>query len=192
MRKYLLYVAVLSVFTGCVGTKQITYNKNFIDYNLNTKTKKIENKNIVINDKSQQMIVKKLNNLSISAVTYNLNASQVNRQVSQEFFKQYFTNVGSNLENPFLTINTELSDYTIFNTLVPDNQKVTLQLKVQVLYKGEEILSKTYDRTVKDFIIIGWDLTPTSNTFEKLHKGLLNIYETDFKKDLIEVLKTKI
>ena len=138
------------------------------------------------------MIVKKLNNLSISAVTYNLNASQINTQVAQEFFKQYFTNVGSNLENPFLTINTQLSDYTIFNTPVPDNQKVTLQLKVQVIYKGEEILSKTYDRTVKDFIIIGWDLTPTSNTFEKLHKGLLNIYETDFKKDLIEVLKNKI
>ena len=191
MWKYFIYTCLLVLFTGC-GTKEISYNKTFIDYNLNSKTKKIDNKNIVINDKSKSMIVKKLNNLSYSAVTYNLNASQVNQNVSQEFFKQYFKNVGTNLDNPFLVVNTELADYTIFNTPVPDNQKVTLQLKVEVLYKDNVILTKTYNREVKDFIIIGWDLTPTSNTFEKLHKGLLNIYETEFKKDLIEALKNKI
>ena len=191
MWKYFIYTSLLIFFTGC-GTKEISYNKTFIDYNLNSKTKKIDNKNIVINDKSKSMIVKKLNNLSYSAVTYNLNASQVNQNVSQEFFKQYFKNVGTNLDNPFLVVNTELADYTIFNTPVPDNQKVTLQLKVEVLYKGNVILVKTYNREVKDFIIIGWDLTPTSNTFEKLHKGLLNIYETEFKKDLIEALKNKM
>lgn len=191
MWKYFIYTSLLVFLTGC-GTKEISYNKTFIDYNLNSKTKKIDNKNIVINDKSKSMIVKKLNNLSYSAVTYNLNASQVNQNVSQEFFKQYFKNVGTNLDNPFLVINTELADYTIFNTPVPDNQKVTLQLKVEVLYKNNIILSKTYNSEVKDFIIVGWDLTPTSNTFEKLHKGLLNIYETEFKKDLIEALKNKI
>ena len=191
MWKYFIYTCLLVLFTGC-GTKEISYNKTFIDYNLNSKTKKIDNKNIVINDKSKSMIVKKLNNLSYSAVTYNLNASQVNQNVSQEFFKQYFKNVGTNLDNPFLVINTELADYTIFNTPVPDNQKVTLQLKVEVLYKNNVILAKTYNSEVKDFIIVGWDLTPTSNTFEKLHKGLLNIYETEFKKDLIEALKNKI
>ena len=191
MWKYFIYTCLLVLFTGC-GTKEISYNKTFIDYNLNSKTKKIDNKNIVINDKSKSMIVKKLNNLSYSAVTYNLNTSQVNQNVSQEFFKQYFKNVGTNLDNPFLVVNTELADYTIFNTPVPDNQKVTLQLKVEVLYKGNVILVKTYNREVKDFIIIGWDLTPTSNTFEKLHKGLLNIYETEFKKDLIEALKNKM
>ena len=191
MWKYFIYTCLLVLFTGC-GTKEISYNKTFIDYNLNSKTKKIDNKNIVINDKSKSMIIKKLNNLSYSAVTYNLNASQVNQNVSQEFFKQYFKNVGTNLDNPFLVVNTELADYTIFNTPVPDNQKVTLQLKVEVLYKDNVILTKTYNREVKDFIIIGWDLTPTSNTFEKLHKGLLNIYETEFKKDLIEALKNKM
>ncbi|MCT7583734.1 hypothetical protein N5U55_06405 [Aliarcobacter butzleri] len=191
MWKYFIYTCLLVLFTGC-GTKEISYNKTFIDYNLNSKTKKIDNKNIVINDKSKSMIVKKLNNLSYSAVTYNLNASQVNQNVSQEFFKQYFKNVGTNLDNPFLVVNTELVDYTIFNTPVPDNQKVTLQLKVEVLYKNNVILAKTYNSEVKDFIIIGWDLTPTSNTFEKLHKGLLNIYETEFKKDLIEALKNKM
>lgn len=191
MWKYFIYTCLLVLFTGC-GTKEISYNKTFIDYNLNSKTKKIDNKNIVINDKSKSMIVKKLNNLSYSAVTYNLNASQVNQNVSQEFFKQYFKNVGTNLDNPFLVVNTELADYTIFNTPVPDNQKVTLQLKVEVLYKNNVILAKTYNSEVKDFIIIGWDLTPTSNTFEKLHKGLLNIYETEFKKDLIEALKNKM
>lgn len=191
MWKYFIYTCLLVLFTGC-GTKEISYNKTFIDYNLNSKTKKIDNKNIVINDKSKSMIVKKLNNLSYSAVTYNLNASQVNQNVSQEFFKQYFKNVGTNLDNPFLVVNTELADYTIFNTPVPDNQKVTLQLKVEVLYKNNVILAKTYNSEVKDFIIVGWDLTPTSNTFEKLHKGLLNIYETEFKKDLIEALKNKI
>lgn len=191
MWKYFIYTCLLVLFSGC-GTKEISYNKTFIDYNLNSKTKKIDNKNIVINDKSKSMIVKKLNNLSYSAVTYNLNASQVNQNVSQEFFKQYFKNVGTNLDNPFLVVNTELVDYTIFNTPVPDNQKVTLQLKVEVLYKNNVILAKTYNSEVKDFIIIGWDLTPTSNTFEKLHKGLLNIYETEFKKDLIEALKNKM
>ena len=191
MWKYFIYTCLLVLFTGC-GTKEISYNKTFIDYNLNSKTKKIDNKNIVINDKSKSMIVKKLNNLSYSAVTYNLNASQVNQNVSQEFFKQYFKNVGTNLDNPFLVVNTELVDYTIFNTPVPDNQKVTLQLKVEVLYKNNVILAKTYNSEVKDFIIVGWDLTPTSNTFEKLHKGLLNIYETEFKKDLIEALKNKM
>ena len=191
MWKYFIYTCVLVLFTGC-GTKEISYDKTFIDYNLNSKTKKIDNKNIVINDKSKSMIIKKLNNLSYSAVTYNLNASQINQNVSQEFFKQYFKNVGTNLDNPFLVINTELADYTIFNTPVPDNQKVTLQLKVEVLYKNNIILSKTYNSEVKDFIIVGWDLTPTSNTFEKLHKGLLNVYETDFKKDLIESLKNKM
>ena len=191
MWKYFIYTCLLVLFTGC-GTKEISYNKTFIDYNLNSKTKKIDNKNIVINDKSKSMIVKKLNNLSYSAVTYNLNASQVNQNVSQEFFKQYFKNVGTNLDNPFLVVNTELADYTIFNTPVPDNQKVTLQLKVEVLYKNNVILTKTYNSEVKDFIIVGWDLTPTSNTFEKLHKGLLNIYETEFKKDLIEALKNKM
>lgn len=191
MWKYFIYTCLLVLFTGC-GTKEISYNKTFIDYNLNSKTKKIDNKNIVINDKSKSMIVKKLNNLSYSAVTYNLNASQVNQNVSQEFFKQYFKNVGTNLDNPFLVVSTELADYTIFNTPVPDNQKVTLQLKVEVLYKNNVILAKTYNSEVKDFIIVGWDLTPTSNTFEKLHKGLLNIYETEFKKDLIEALKNKM
>jgi hypothetical protein len=191
MWKYFIYTCLLVLFTGC-GTKEISYNKTFIDYNLNSKTKKIDNKNIVINDKSKSMIVKKLNNLSYSAVTYNLNASQVNQNVSQEFFKQYFKNVGTNLDNPFLVVNTELVDYTIFNTPVPDNQKVTLQLKVEVLYKNNVILAKIYNSEVKDFIIVGWDLTPTSNTFEKLHKGLLNIYETEFKKDLIEALKNKM
>ena len=115
------------------------------------------------------------------------------RRVGKTYLiKQYFKNVGTNLDNPFLVVNTELADYTIFNTPVPDNQKVTLQLKVEVLYKNNVILAKTYNSEVKDFIIVGWDLTPTSNTFEKLHKGLLNVYETDFKKDLIESLKNKM
>lgn len=39
MWKYFIYTCLLVLFTGC-GTKEISYNKTFIDYNLNSKTKK--------------------------------------------------------------------------------------------------------------------------------------------------------
>ncbi|MCD4667669.1 MAG: hypothetical protein K8R44_03625 [Sulfurimonas sp.] len=179
--------AVLILLSGCSAT-QINYNKSSIERNLNKNINKIQKLSIVVNDKSPKNIIKKLNELSISAVTYNLHASEINSNVSREFFNQYFKNITTEDINALFTVNTSLSDFTIYNSLVPGNQIVTLTLNIEVIKAGKVILKKIYKKEASGMTIVELNLTATETTFKKLHKGLLKVYEVDFKKDLLKAL----
>lgn len=184
----LLITGILAalVFTGC-GTTSIVYNKYNIDRNLNKNVSKIDTQSVTINDNSKVEMVRKLNDLSISAVSYKLNGANMNTEISKEFFAQYFT--VTNGSNSQFTVNTALVNYSIHNSLNPDNQNVNLEMKIEVLRKGKVILTKTYKKEAPGVVIYaGLRLSPTEMTIRKLQKGILAIYEQDFKPDLLAAL----
>ena len=92
MKKYflisLLIFSAIS-FTGC-GTKNISYEKYSIERDLNNNIGKID-KSVKLIDSSEQKVIRKLGNKSYSFRTYELEASDMNKEISKEFFNQYFT-----------------------------------------------------------------------------------------------------
>lgn len=190
MKKYflisLLIFSAIS-FTGC-GTKNIAYDKYNIERDLNSNISKIDNKSIKIVDLSQQKIVRKLGNKSYSFVTYELEASKMNTEISKEFFKQYFNLVESGEE--LFTVESKITDYSITGgTGNPNNLNVDLTLDIKVIKNGKTILNKTYSKRASGVTVWEWRLTLDETTFRKLQKGVLSIYENEFKADLLKALK---
>lgn len=181
-----IFIAIF--FTAC-GSKQISYDKYNIERNLNPYISKIENYEINIIDESPSWISKKLGNKSYSLVTYELEAKKINLEVAKEFFRQYFNNVNRNIIENRLVVKTRINDFTIDNTLNPNNQKVSLVLEVKVFRSNELILNKTYSEIAPGYSIWEWRLTPEEITYRKLQKGVLYIYETKFKPDLLKALE---
>ena len=189
MKKYflisLLIFSAIS-FTGC-GTKNISYEKYSIERDLNSNISKIDNKSIKIVDLSQQKIVRKLRNKSYSFVTYELEASDMNKEISKEFFNQYFT-MNQNNENVF-TVNSKIKDFVIRNTANPNNSNAEVEVEFTVIKDNKTILNKIYRKESLGNTIFEIRLTTEEITFRKLQKTVLSIYENEFKADLLKALK---
>lgn len=189
MKKYflisLLIFSAIS-FTGC-GTKNISYEKYSIERDLNSNISKIENCNIVLIDKSKTIITKKPNNNNISFVNFQLEASDINTKISNEFFSQYF--LLDNKSKELFTVESQISDFSIMTTGNPNDYRVLLTMDFKVIKNGKVILNKTYTKTAPGIVIWEWRLTPLEITFRKLQKGVLSIYENEFKTDLLKALK---
>ncbi len=189
MKKYfLISILIFSAisFTGC-GTKNISYEKYSIERDLNSNISKIENCNIVLIDKSKTIITKKPNNNNISFVNFQLEASDINTKISNEFFSQYF--LLDNKSKELFTVESQISDFSIMTTGNPNDYRVLLTMDFKVIKNGKVILNKTYTKTAPGIVIWEWRLTPLEITFRKLQKGVLSIYENEFKTDLLKALK---
>ena len=111
----------------------------------------------------------------------------MNKEIAKEFFSQYFKVV--NGANSAFTVNTSIQNFSISNSLNPDNQNVNLEMKIEVIKNGQVILSKIYKKEAPGIVIFtGLRLSPTEMTIRKLQKGILSIYEQDFKQDLLKAL----
>ena len=127
-------------FTGC-GTKNISYEKYSIERDLNNNIGKID-KSVKLIDSSEQKVIRKLGNKSYSFRTYELEASDMNKEISKEFFNQYFT-MNQNSENVF-TVNSKIKDFVIRNTANPNNSNAEVEVEFTVIKDNKTILNKIY------------------------------------------------
>lgn len=188
MKKYfLISILIFSAisFTGC-GTKNISYEKYSIERDLNNNIGKID-KSVKLIDSSEQKVIRKLGNKSYSFRTYELEASDMNKEISKEFFNQYFT-MNQNSENVF-TVNSKIKDFVIRNTANPNNSNAEVEVEFTVIKDNKTILNKIYRKESLGNTIFEIRLTTEEITFRKLQKTVLSIYENEFKSDLLKALK---
>ena len=190
---FLIIIAIFAAiaFTGC-GAKNISYDKNFIEKNINKDISKINGKSVKLIDSSETKIVKKMG-LAIKGayspiLAYELEASSINKQISKEFINQYFNNNENNTEEVFV-INSKIKDYLISRTLNPNDMNVEIEMEFTVTKNNKVILTKNYKKEVEGVVIWEWRVTVDETAFRKLQKGVFSIYENEFKKDLIEALR---
>lgn len=185
----LLIISILSTFllSGC-STMNITYDKYNIERNLNQNISKISSKSVMINDFSEEVIARNFNDKTYT-FGFELEASKINNEIAKEFFSQYFEVI--NNKDSIFTVNTSLVNYSIYSkSFNPDNWSVDLTLKIEVIKEGKKILSKRYYEEAPDTVLYaGLRLSPEEMNFRKLQKGILYIYETKFKPDLLEALE---
>ena len=188
MKKYFL-ISIFNFsaisFTGC-GTKNISYEKYSIERDLNNNIGKID-KSVKLIDSSEQKVIRKLGNKSYSFITYELEASNMNKEISKEFFNQYFT-MNQNSENVF-TVNSKIKDFVIRNTANPNNSNAEVEVENTEIKDNKTILNKIYRKESLGNTIFEIRLTTEEITFRKLQKTVLSIYENEFKADLLKALK---
>lgn len=174
-------------FSGC-SAKNIPYDKYSIERDINKDIDKISGKSVKIIDSSEQKIIRPLYSgigIKSPTISYELDASSINKNVANEFINQYFNNSG---EEVFI-INSKIKDFGIKGTLNPNNMNATVEMEFIVTKNGKTILSKTYKKESEGIVIWEWRLTVDETTFRKLQKTVFSIYNNEFKKDLIEALK---
>lgn len=174
-------------FTGC-GAKNISYDKYYIEKNINKDISKINGKSVKLIDSSEQKITRSLYSaigIKSPTISYELEASSINKNISNEFINQYFNNSG---EEVFI-INSKIKDFGIKGTLNPNNMDTYVEMEFTVTKNGKIILNKSYKKKADAIVLIELRLTLDETTLRKLQKTVLSIYENEFKKDLIEALR---
>lgn len=186
---FLIIIAIFAAiaFTGC-GAKNISYDKYYIEKNINKDISKINGKSVKLIDSSEQKITRSLYSaigIKSPTISYELEASSINKNISNEFINQYFNNSG---EEVFI-INSKIKDFGIKGTLNPNNMDTYVEMEFTVTKNGKIILNKSYKKKADAIVLIELRLTLDETTLRKLQKTVLSIYETEFKKDLIEALR---
>ncbi len=178
-------------FSGCSVKYDISYDKYSIERDLNKDIDKISGKYVKVIDSSEQKLSRDLG-LAIKGakspfMSFELEASNMNKEISKEFIDQYFAN-NSNGEEVFI-VNTKIKDFLISKTLNPNNMNVEIEMEFSVTKNGKIILNKTYKKESAGIVI--WETRPTvtETTYRKLQKTVFSIYNNEFKKDLLEALK---
>lgn len=184
----LIIIAIFAAiaFTGC-GAKNISYDKYYIEKNINKDISKINGKSVKLIDSSEQKITRSLYSaigIKSPTISYELEASSINKNISNEFINQYFNNSG---EEVFI-INSKIKDFGIKGTLNPNNMDTYVEMEFTVTKNGKIILNKSYKKKADAIVLIELRLTLDETTLRKLQKTVLSIYENEFKKDLIEAL----
>lgn len=189
---FLIIIAIFAAiaFTGC-GAKNIAYEKYSIERDLNQDIDKISGKSVKLIDSSEEKIVRELG-LAIKGakspfMSFELDAANINKEISKEFISQYF-NTNTKGDEVFV-INSKIKDFLISKSLNPNNMNVDLEMEFTVYKNGNKILSKTYKKEASGIVIWETRLTVFETTYRKLQKGVFSIYQNEFKKDLIEVLR---
>lgn len=189
---FLIIIAIFAAiaFTGC-GAKNIAYEKYSIERDLNQDIDKISGKSVKLIDSSEEKMIRKMG-LAVKGsyspiLSFELDAANINKEISKEFINQYF-NQDQKAEECFI-INSKITDYLISRSLNPSNMNVELEMNFIVIKNGVQILNKTYKKEVSGTVIWEWRLTLDETTYRKLQKGVLSIYQNEFKKDLIEALR---
>ena len=176
-------IFVATVFSGC--SYKMDYDKYSIERNLNNNISKIDG-NIKIVDLSEQTLTRKLKSYSVDK--FVLEASNVNTEISKEFFNQYFS-LNKNSADLFI-VETKLEDYTISSIIGnPNNLNVEVKLNIKVIKNGKVILDKKYVKMAPGVTYWEWRLTLVETTITKCMKGVLSVYENEFKADLLKALK---
>lgn len=186
---FLIIIAIFAAiaFTGC-GAKNISYDKYYIEKNINKDISKINGKSVKLIDSSEQKITRSLYSaigIKSPTISYELEASSINKNISNEFINQYFNNLGEEV----FVINSKIKDFGIKGTLNPNNMDTYVEMEFTVTKNGKIILNKSYKKKADAIVLIELRLTLDETTLRKLQKTVLSIYETEFKKDLIEALR---
>lgn len=189
MKKYflisLLIFSAIS-FTGC-STTNINYDRFAIERDIKQDINKIEDKNIKLVDSSPEFIIKGYDNSTSSMkIKYKLEASKINKEVSKEFFNQYF-NLNSK-EEPIFVVESKISDFYFIRENI-NSMRIDLTMDFKVTKNGKIILDKRYVKTAPGITYWEWRFTIHETTIKKAQKGVLSIYENEFKADLLKALK---
>ncbi|KHG33013.1 hypothetical protein [Sulfurospirillum sp. MES] len=175
------------ILTGC-GTKGL-YHEEYISKDIKPNLNKVTNTEVCLASYNNEFITRRMSHpLPDNEIT--LKAGEINYKILNEYTKQYFNQTSSSCNNTSLKIDSHIKDFKYdFNFFGKGTVFITLNIKVS---KGEKlILDKNYfiekdNKIITNFFSI--TQKSTDNIIELYHRSLLNFYETDFKKDLLEVL----
>lgn len=185
---YLLFLLVITFsLSGC--SIKGTFDNSYISKDINPYFNKVTQKEIHL-DIDNNVISKSPESTTGKLSTVNMETGNINKQIAESFFKQYFTKVDFKKDDAKdFHIISNVRDYSYSYGRFGHSSTVKITLDVEVYYNGKNILKKTYIKESNDKVIYNIAAVHASdNLIELFHRSLLEFYETEFKKDLLEAL----
>lgn len=198
--KILLQIATVLVagflMTGCMAHK-VGYDRDFTEFNTKNDLNKIKNKEVAVSYVDGS--IAKRTSGTFPVIPKTVLTNELNAEIMKDFVSQYFETVELNdsikvKEKNYLQVNTSIKDFE-FQIESHGGMALQIHLDVDVFLRGNLILSKIY-YAERDGVkmAFGFDLfrSPRSWKEEQVHKNILDIYEKQFKPDLLKALKENI
>jgi len=189
----LLGVSLIFLFTGCSHKGQ--YQHEMVNYNLQKNLSKVEDKtiNIISSEAEMNKSIEKnaIGILKGKTLFINMEVGNINNNVLKEFSRQYFKEVTLNSkEKSFIEINSNVIDWTWEMGTMDDEITLNAIVKAIVKLNEKEVINKTYKlKDYKNQMVVNFFKFKVSDLpIETFHKGLLHLYETQVKKDLLDVI----
>lgn len=176
-------IGITFLMSGCLTAP---YKYEYISGQIKPDLKKV-NKNICINELSEKnVITTKKHNI-------DFHVKETNKNVSQKYFEQYFSNVNQKDKECFLTVNTRINQIdSEMISLDGMNAKFQIEVNIEnnnnknlINFKENEVYSSDVFIT---FALLGLS-APYKTANEAFHKGLLDVYETKISKLLLKALE---
>lgn len=166
-----------------------TFDNSYISKDINPYFSKVTQKEVHL-DIDSNVISKSPESMSGKLSTVSMETGNINKQIAESFFKQYFQQVDFKKDSvKDFRISSHVKDYTYSYGRFGHSSTVKITLDIEVYYNDKNILTKTYIREFNDSVIYNIaTIHASENLIELFHRSLLIIYETEFKKDLLEVL----
>lgn len=197
IKKLLLACLSAFFFTGCINYN-IDYDPQKVTSKIKPNLSKVEIEKVTVisnpNDKYKK-IKKHLKGRTYGA-TIDMAVGEINEKVSKLFFEQYFdiVQIGETVDRDSLfSIDSEILDYE-WDRSFPDIIHIDLDLQVNIYRKEKLVISKIYKLRDYDssvlLVLANFTLVPLIQ--ETFHKGVLHLYETKVKPDLLNELNGNI
>ena len=190
MKTNLLYLTLISVvlfFSGC--SLKGTYQPDYITKQINPHLLKVQDTevNIMVQKKS---LSKHPTSMRAKMSSIDMDLGDINRNVSYQFFKQYFNKVNFKKSNKGIYIESNVLDYNYAYNAFTDGANLNFTLKVTVYIDGIKRFTKIYKSENSNQILFKLAIFSGINNevVELFHKQLLHVYETQVKKDIIAVI----
>lgn len=190
--KSLLVVLYLMFLSGC-ATKGV-YKEGYISKEVKTNLNKVNNTDVCLVEHYNEIIsYKRSHPVKTTGVEIDLKAGEINNNILRENLKQYFTNVSNKCNDSSIKIESYIKDFQFDWNGFTIQGNVYVKNQIKVYRNNKEILNKDYFIEGDNKVILAFESftqTPTENMVELYHRSLLEFYETEFKKDLIEALQS--
>ena len=189
MKKIILnFIGLIGISLLMTGCLTAPYKYEYISGQLKPDLKKV-NKNICINELSEKNVI------TVEKYGIDFYVKEINKNVSQKYFEQYFIDVNQKNKECFLTINTKIEKInTKFISL--DGMNAEFRLDVKIYEKENELVKINTDEEYSSEVLIMIPLAvflggsaPYKTANEVFHKGLLDVYETKIEELLLKALK---
>jgi hypothetical protein len=185
--KITLLVFGTFLLSGC-GIKGL-YHEEYISKEIKPNLNKVSNTDICIVSYNNEFVTRRMSHpLLQNEIT--LKAGEINSKILNEYTKQYFNKINSSCNDKSIKIDSSVKDFKYdFNFL--GSGRVFIAMNIKVYNENKLILQKDYsivgdNKIITNFFSLRQE--STDNIIELYHRSLLNFYETEFKKDLLEAL----
>ena len=202
MKKIVLSIAIAFLailISGC--SLKSEYNRSYIEKELNATLQKRNDMDVIVyttKADDDAVVVARPQSFTGGANTLEVQTGIIGREVTYEYFKQYFNNViktnkFDSQKNTMIVINPKISLFeyemdSLSNLGFAITPKIHFLFSVTVSQNYKVVFSKTYDSGVVAGETYMMSASPYEKINQALHMSLFNLYKI-ISKDIAEAIK---